>query len=197
MKGFFKRSNGKIDMILITTVIMNTMYFATFPAIWYQTYQAITSGLINLDNMVREISCIIFSLLWRNYADKLYKKYPKFLALEAVTSAITIAIVWLTRDLKVYFIVNLIGVALTTNNISCGGRLLRTKRYTTETERNNFEQSNSVMASTGVIVGSLIGMYMGNVISVEWLITIGLVTAMTDNVCYYFIYNAMEKEKEE
>jgi hypothetical protein len=194
MLNLIRKKDGRIDSILVVTIFVTMIYYITTPAVWVTIYKELTPEHMTLKNIVTEVFCIGFGIIWTKYSDKLYKKYDAILCIEFVLTSFMLAIVWIHLDLVEYFWMDAMAYCVSTQNVIAGGRKLTIQRYKTEEERNKFSQMRSVCGSVGCLAGSFIGFLVQPLLSTEMMITIYLVASLADNICYIVIFKAQQKE---
>ena len=197
MIGMLKMQDGRIDMILVTTIFVTGIYYVTTPALWIHIYQVRTPDMVSIKNIGMEILSIVFGIIWVKYGDKLYRHYGKILFLECGFAVALLVVTWTSLDLQTYYIIDSACIAISTQNVIAGGRKLKARRYPSGEARHRFDQMNSVCASFGVITGSMLGLYVQPHVGIRGLITVYLTASLADNICYYCIYKKMQKENTE
>ena len=155
-----KQKRIKFDGMLIATFLTSLFYSATYPYIHKEIMQHITDNLIAVNQIINCLSVVVFGYMWNKYSDRLFKFYDIYCILETI-STITITIfVICTKCIVAYYILDTIAFAVITRNICCGGIKLRALRYTTENEREHFDNNNNSMSAIATIIGSLIAMLL-------------------------------------
>ena len=189
-----KNLENKIDIQLVAELICNLGYFSTYPAIHLKTMRVINQTLFSIESMVVCVVGIILGLLWTKYEKKLFRHAVLFICTEYITSTIVLAIVWITNDLKLYYICNFVAYALATASLAKASKIIKSRRYPDEHSRCRYDQLHDVVADFASIVGALIAIVIADRIDVRILITIAIITGFVDNAWMLYIHNSMKKE---
>lgn len=181
----------KFDSILLTNCITNIFYTATYPYIYKMLYTNISEKMIALTTIISCLSIIIFSQIWNQYGDRLYKFFPVFCIGEFIASVILTIYLLNTYSYNSYYLYETFSTAIITRQIFCGMNRLKRIRYT-DKDRELFDNKNSAWCSLGTIIGSLIAMVLNlNFETMLWIATFG---NAVDNLSYSGIYFKEQKK---
>lgn len=183
----------KIDGMLLATFLTTIFYSATYPYIHKEVMANVSDSIIALSQIINCLSIVILGSLWNKKSDKLFKYYPVFCVGETILSIGSTIFAITTHNIIAYYIIDTLIFAIVTRNICCGSVKLRAIRYSTETEREHFDNNNNSASAIATIIGSIIAMILDLDFSLMlWLATIG---NTIDNVFYIFIYkNTQNKD---
>ena len=184
----------KIDGMLLATFLTTIFYSATYPYIHKEVMANVSDSIIALSQIINCLSIVILGSLWNKKSDKLFKYYPAFCVWETIVS--TCSTIWAitTHNIMAYYIIDTLIFAIVTRNICCGGVKLRAIRYSTEEDREHFDNNNNSSSAIATIIGSIIAMILElDFTAMLWLATLG---NAIDNVFYIFIYKSTQKKKE-
>ena len=83
--------------------------------------------------------------------------------------------------------------AIITRNICCGVIKLKAIRYSSEIERENFDNNNNSASAVATIIGSALAMILNlDFSTMLWLATLG---GAIDNMFYLFIFRSTQRKK--
>lgn len=177
----------KIDGILLATFLTTIFYSATYPYIHLEVMSALPNNdYLALNQIVNCISIVVFGKMWNVKSDKLFKYYPYYCVAESIANLSVFVAYLISRNIVLYYILDTIVFATFTRNIICGGVKLRALRYTTEKEREQFDNNDNSMCAIATIVGSILAMFLK--LDIVVMLTLAAVGNTIDNVFYIFIY---------
>jgi len=183
----------KLDGMLLATFITTLFYSASYPFIHKVIISNVSETVIALSQIINCISIVFFGSVWNKLSHKLFKFYPTFCILETLLSVSSTVVAVTTDNILAYYIMDTLIFAIVTRNICCGGVKLRALRYSTETAREHFDNSDNSASAVATIIGSVLAMILKlDFISMLWVATVG---NAVDNIFYIYIYkNQMKKE---
>lgn len=184
----------KIDFMLVATLLTTIFYSSTYPYIHKEIVTVSTDSIIAAERIITCISMIIFSCAWNKKSDMLFRFYPLYCVLETFFGCLTTAYAIMTKNLIVYYLLDIMVTAIVTRNICCGGIKLRALRYKTEEEREHFDNNDNSMWSVGTIIGSIIAMFLN--LNFNTMLCIATFGNAIDNTFYIYIYYQCKKEKQ-
>lgn len=181
----------KIDGMLLATFLATIFYSSTYPYIHKEIMSNVSDSVIALNQIVNCVSIIVIGGMWNKKSDKLFKHYPVFCICESLFGLLVTLWVSNTHNIMAYYIADTLVFSIITRNICCGAIKLRAIRYTSETERERFDNNNNSAYALATIVGSIIAMMLNlDFIVMLWIATFG---NMIDNVFYLWIFKTTNK----
>lgn len=184
----------KLDGMLLATFITTLFYSASYPYIHKVIISNVSETVIALSQIINCVSIVFFGLIWNRYSQKLFKFYSVFCIFETLLSITSTVIAVITGNILAYYVIDTLIFAIVTRNICCGGVKLRALRYSTETAREHFDNSDNSASAVATIIGSVLAMILKlDFIPMLWIATVG---NAVDNIFYIAIYNK-EREKVE
>ncbi len=185
--------NRQIDGMLIATFLTTLFYASTYPYIHKEIMMAVSDRMVAINQIINCLGIVISGVVWNKYSDKIFVYYPPFCIIETIiTTANTIWAVK-THNIVAYYITDTIIFAIVTRNICCGGVKLRAIRYTTEIEREHFDNNNNSISAIASIIGSIIAMILN--LDFEIMLYLATFGNAIDNIFYLIIYKATIKSK--
>lgn len=182
----------KLDGMLLATFITTLFYSASYPYIHKVIISNVSETVIALSQIINCVSIVFFGLMWNRYSQKLFKFYSAFCIFETLLSITSTVIAVITGNIFAYYVIDTLIFAIVTRNICCGGVKLRALRYSTETAREHFDNSDNSASAVATIIGSVLAMILKlDFIPMLWIATVG---NAVDNIFYIAIYN---KEREQ
>lgn len=189
MKAF----NIKFDGMLIATFLTTIFYSATYPFIHKEIMSTVSDSMVAITQIINCLSVVILGSIWNRNSDKLFKKYPTFCIVETISTILSATYVTISSNILAYYIIDTLLFSIITRNIVCGGIKLKVLRYSSEKEREHFDNNNNSVSAIATIIGSVIAMVLDlNFVIMLWLATFGNVV---DNIFYIFIYFKTLKNK--
>lgn len=186
-------TNRKIDAMIISTFLTTIFYSATYPYIHKEIMENVDSSIIALKQIINCLSIIIFGGLWNKKSEKLFKHYPIFCILETLLSILLTIWTVITREIIAYYMIDTLIFAIVTRNICCGCIKLKAIRYSSEIERENFDNNNNSASAVATIIGSALAMILNlDFSTMLWLATLG---GAIDNMSYLFIFRSIQRKK--
>lgn len=176
----------KFDGMLVATFLTTLFYSATYPYIHKEIMAVASDGLIALNQIINCLSIVTFGTLWNKFSDRLFKYYSYFCVLETVLGIGSTIWAIRTQDIASYYIIDTVIFAIVTRNICCGGVKLRTLRYSSETEREHFDNNDNSAYAIATIIGSLVAMCLN--LNFNIMLCIATFGNAIDNIFYIFIY---------
>lgn len=180
----------KVDSMLLCTFICATMYSATYPYIYKLVISAVSDRMLAANQIIECLSIVFFGELWKRNK-KLFKHYPTFCVIETIASIGLAVYTVTTHNMVGYYILNTLIYAIFTRNIICGGIKLKAIRYSSEEQRERFDNNNNSVSSIATILGSLIAMVLN--LSFSAMIIIAILGSTIDNIFYIYIYRKETK----
>lgn len=186
--------NIKLDGMLLATFLTTIFYSSTYPYIHKQIMMVATDSIIALNQIINCISIIIFGSIWNKKSEKLFVYYPIFCVIETMFGILTTIYAILTYNLVAYYLLDTIVFAIVTRNICCGGVKLRAIRYTTEEEREHFDNNDNSSYSLATIIGSVVAMFIN--LDFKTMLCLATFGNAIDNIFYICIfYNTKNKQR--
>lgn len=179
------RRKFKIDTMLLCTFICGTLYSSTYPYIYKLVISAVSDKLLAANQIIECLSVVIFGEVW-NRNKNLFQYYPTFCVIETIASIGLAVYTLVSHNIVGYYILNTLIYAIFTRNIICGGIKLKAIRYSSEEQRERFDNNNNSVSSIATILGSLIAIFLN--LSFEAMIIIAILANTVDNIFYIFIY---------
>lgn len=184
---------NKIDGMLLATFLTTIFYSSTYPYIHKEIMTVASDTLIAINQIINCVSIIIFGTLWNKKSDKLFQYYPLFCVLESVLGLSTTIFAMTTKNIIAYYVLDTVIFAVVTRNICCGGVKLRAIRYSSEKERECFDNNDNSSYSFATILGSIIAIFLK--LDFNTMLCIATFGNMIDNIFYIFIYFNTKKNK--
>jgi len=183
------------DGMLLATFFTTLFYSATYPFIYKKIMSdpRMTEDFVALQQILNCLSVIVFSYIWENKTDKLFKYYREFCIAEMVTTTSITIYCLITNNIVGYYILDSIAFALITRQIICGGIKLRANRYNTEQKRVSFDNKNNMFGSAATIIGSLLAMILS--LDFEIMLILATIGNCIDNIFYITIYTNQTRRK--
>lgn len=185
--------NRKIDGMLLATLLTTLFYSATYPYIHKAIVSEVSDNIIAMNQIINCISIIVFGGLWNKMSDRLFRYYPILCIVETVFSIGSAVLAILTENIVAYYIIDTLIFSIITRNICCGGVKLKAMRYTTETEREQFDNNNNSASAIATIIGSIVAMCVD--LDFKTMLCIATVGNAIDNMFYIHIYFATRKDR--
>lgn len=181
----------KFDGMLAAKFLSTLFFSSTYPFIHKQVMMAASDGLIAVNQMINCISIIIFGCAWNRWSDKLFKHYTAICIAETASSIGCSLAAICTGNIVAYYITDTLIFAVITRNIFCGSVKLRAIRYTTEAEREKFDNNDNSAYAAATIIGSLIALCLK--LDFKIMLCVATVGNSIDNIFYILIYRSTKK----
>lgn len=176
----------KVDGMLLATLITTLFYSATYPFIHKVIMTEVSETVVAVNQILNCVSIIFYGFLWNKFSDKIFKFYPIFCIAETVLSVGSTIFAILTHNIIGYYIIDTLIFSIVTRNICCGGVKLKAIRYTTEQDREHFDNNNNSASAIATIIGSALAIILKlDFITMLWIATFG---NAVDNIFYLVIY---------
>jgi uncharacterized membrane protein YdjX (TVP38/TMEM64 family) len=184
----------KIDGMLVATFLTTIFYSATYPFIHKEIMSVASENLIAINQIINCISIVMFGWIW-NKTPRLFDYYHILCIVETLLGICSSLIATLTGNIIAYYIIDTLIFSIVTRNIVCGGNKLRAMRYSSEADREHFDNNNLSANATATIIGSVVAMALKlDFIKMLWIATVG---NAVDNIFYIAIYKAEIKKQED
>lgn len=184
------KNKFKVDGILLCTFICATLYSSTYPYIYKLVISAVSDRMLAANQIIECLSVVFFGELWKRNKN-LFRYYPTFCVIETIISIGLAVYTVVTHNMVGYYILNTLIYAIFTRNIICGGIKLKAIRYSSEEQRERFDNNNNSVSSVATILGSLIAMVLN--LSFSAMIIIAILGNTIDNIFYICIYRKETK----
>lgn len=184
------KNKFKVDGILLCTFICATLYSSTYPYIYKLVISAVSDRMLAANQIIECLSVVFFGELWKRNKN-LFRYYPTFCVIETIMSIGLAVYTVVTHNMVGYYILNTLIYAIFTRNIICGGIKLKAIRYSSEEQRERFDNNNNSVSSVATILGSLIAMVLN--LSFSAMIIIAILGNTIDNIFYICIYRKETK----
>lgn len=177
-------------LMLITQLICNLIYSATYPYIYSQAIRQISDNYISMDNIVNCISVVVFSKVWLTYGDKLIKHFDKLCVVESIADVCYMAYTIHTHNLKIYYVSSSLVMALLSRQIICGYIKLKAKVHPNENEREAYDNRSNIVCALGTLIGSIIAIVIK--LDLNTLLVIACIGNLFDNVSGGYIWHLLQ-----
>ena len=179
------------NIMLAATFISNLFYAMSYPYIYAQTVKVVPQAFISIEQILCCAGTMLFCWIWNKFSDKLFKYYELFLIAEIVADSILFADVIIRRDLRFYFMLNVIIYSIITRNLICGGNKMRAKINPSEKERERFDNNNNIMNSASTLLGAGLAMILSP--ELKPLFILALIGNIADNFFFLYICRGIKK----
>lgn len=179
------KNKFKVDSMLLCTFICATLYSSTYPYIYKLVISEVSDKLLAANQIIECLSIVFFGEVWKRNKN-LFRQYPVFCVIETIASIGLAVYTVVTHNMVGYYILNTLIYAIFTRNIICGGIKLKAIRYSSEEQRERFDNNNNSVSSIATILGSLIAMVLN--LSFDAMIIIAILGSVIDNIFYIYIY---------
>jgi len=186
----------RLSNLMLLAAFTSTLFYAmSYPYIYAETLKVVPSFYIGLEQILCCLGTAVFCTIWNRHSDKLFRFYRIILWGEMVADIILFAMVLITGNLNVYFLMNIIIYALITRNLACGGTKMRAKVNPSEKSRERFDNNNNVVVSVATLIGA--GVSIAFPIPLKIMFILALVGNCIDNVIYLYIYRRLLRKGKE
>lgn len=183
------------NMMLLASFLSGLFYATSYPYIYAELIKVVPKLYISLEQIIACLGTMIFCGLWNKYSDKLFQYYHLMLFAEIFADVALFADVLIRKDLKFYFLLNIIIFAVVTKNVICGGTKMRAKVHPKENLREQYDNNLAIVDSIATLGGA--GMAMIFTFDLKILFILALTGNIIDNFFYLYIYFKVRNLKEE
>lgn len=182
----------KLSRIMLgTNFICNLFYALSYPYIYAELVKAVNSRYISAEQIIQCSGIIVLGVLWNKIGDFLYKHFRVLIVAELIADAFLFGHVFITGDLKFYFVFNVITYAFVSRHIANGGIRLRAKVHPDEKSRERYDNNCNIANSAATLIGAGIALICPMGLSL--LFVAAVIGNTFDNFCYWYIYNKINK----
>ena len=178
------------DLMLVGYFLSMLFYSCSYVFIYQVIVQAVPRSFLGIEQIVGCVSTIIFCKVWNKYSDRLFRYYRLILWLEIIFDAALFADVIIRGDLKFYFMLNILIMAIITRNLICGRTKMKAKVNPTEKLREKFDNNSQIADSAATIIGATTAIIIP--FSLNTLFVLALIGNCIDNVFFLYIYHKLK-----
>lgn len=180
------------NLMLLGYFLSMLFYSCSYVFIYQVLVQAVPRSFLGIEQIIGCVSTIIFCKLWNKHSDRLFKHYRLILWSEIIADVILFADVLIRNDLRFYFMLNIMIMAIITRNLICGRTKMKAKVNPTEALREKFDNNSQIADSVATIIGATTAIIVP--FSLTTLFILALIGNVVDNIAFLYIYHKLKKE---
>lgn len=165
----------------------------SYPYIYKQLVEVVSNRYIAFEQIVSCVGIVFFSALWNKFGDTLFRHYLLICITEIVADTFLFTHVFITGDLKFYFVLNVLIYAVITKNLCCGGIRMRARVNPTEIERERYDNNANMINSVATLIGT--GFALVCNLPLRILFILALIGNISDNFMYIYIYEIIRRRE--
>ena len=190
MKKLFEKFN--FDGLLLTYLLCNTLYSATYPYIYKNIMNCISDDLLSIKTIIISVFSVLIPILWNSKLNKkLFNLFIIFCSIEPIVYILLFIYIMIDDNLAVYFIIDCFIASSVTKNISCGLTKIKSIRYNTSNKRERYDNNYNIIYS----ISSLLGVILFTIFKFNFttMLIISIIANILDNITYIIIYIKMRR----